>query len=271
MENNVLSVSIVLYNTVDLMLERVINSFGNENVQIYLIDNSPEGRVNSFINNAKIKYIHNNKNIGFGSAHNIAIKMSIAENTRYHLVLNPDIYFTPDIIQKIIKFMDDDSDIGLLMPEILYPNNQIQYLPKLLPSLFSLIKRKLLNYSKSNNLYELRNLPQQMIYEAPIISGCFSFFRIAALKEVGLYDERFFMYFEDFDISRRVHKKFKTVYYPQVSVYHEYGRGAQKNFILFKIFVKSAIKYFNKWGWIFDSERRRVNRLVLEKIRSDSF
>ena len=76
------------------------------------------------------------------------------------------------------------------------------------------------------------------------------------------------MYFEDFDISRRVHKHFKTIYYPNVFVYHGYERGAQKSWRLFKIFLSSFVKYFNKWGWIADSERVVVNKLTLSKVKN---
>jgi len=74
------------------------------------------------------------------------------------------------------------------------------------------------------------------------------------------------MYFEDWDISRRVHQKFKTVYFPKVSVYHGYESGANKNKRLFKIFIKSAKSYFNKWGWAFDSDRRKINKTTLSQF-----
>jgi GT2 family glycosyltransferase len=83
----------------------------------------------------------------------------------------------------------------------------------------------------------------------------------------GFYDERFFMYFEDFDLSRRINKLYKTVYYSDVHVFHEYERGAQKSLILFKIFIQSAIKYFNKWGWFFDNERRAINKATLKNLK----
>ena len=85
-------------------------------------------------------------------------------------------------------------------------------------------------------------------------------------KEVGVYDDRFFMYFEDWDLSRRMHQKYKTIYYPKVSVVHGYESGANKDKRLFKIFVKSAIYYFNKWGWFFDSERNKINKKTLQQF-----
>ena len=74
------------------------------------------------------------------------------------------------------------------------------------------------------------------------------------------------MYYEDFDLSRRIHTKYKTLYYPNVSVIHGYARGASKNFKLFKFFISSAIKYFNKYGWIIDSNRKKVNKMVKKSL-----
>ena len=85
---------------------------------------------------------------------------------------------------------------------------------------------------------------------------------------VGIFDDKFFMYFEDWDLSRRMHLHYKTLYYPIVSVYHGYDSGANKNLKLFKIFIKSAIHYFNKWGWFFDSQRNKVNKAVLDQFNS---
>jgi GT2 family glycosyltransferase len=90
--------------------------------------------------------------------------------------------------------------------------------------------------------------------------------RINAIKEVGFYDDKFFMYFEDWDLSRRINQKYKTLYYPLVSVYHGYDSGANKSFKLFKIFVKSAVYYFNKWGWFFDKQRKEINKETLQKF-----
>ena len=74
------------------------------------------------------------------------------------------------------------------------------------------------------------------------------------------------MYFEDFDISRRALKYGKNVYFPLVSVIHGYEKGANKNFKLTKIFINSAIAYYNKWGWFFDKTRAATNNYILKKL-----
>ena len=77
------------------------------------------------------------------------------------------------------------------------------------------------------------------------------------------------MYFEDWDLSRRIHKKYKTIYFPEASLYHHYNSGANKRFKLFLVFIKSAITYFNKWGWFFDSEKQ-INKCI-RKLKNENF
>jgi hypothetical protein len=74
------------------------------------------------------------------------------------------------------------------------------------------------------------------------------------------------MYFEDWDLSRRIYSKFNTRYFPKVSIYHGYDSGANKSKKLFKIYLNSAFYYFNKWGWFFDKERKRVNKKTLKQF-----
>jgi GT2 family glycosyltransferase len=158
-----------------------------------------------------------------------------------------------------------------MMPQILNEDGSIQNLPKLLPSPFSILKRKIKKptrmYQKFINEYELREVSKDLIYNAPVLSGCFTLLNLDAIKKVGMYDDAFFMYFEDWDLSRRIHQQYKTIYFPKVSVVHEYESGANKNPKLFKIFVNSAITYFNKWGWFFDSERKKVNKEALSQFK----
>ena len=92
------------------------------------------------------------------------------------------------------------------------------------------------------------------------------FMRVDVLKKVGGFDERFFMYAEDLDLCRRIGEVSKTMYYPVVSIYHEYEKGSYKNKKLLKYHICSVIKYFNKWGWIFDKKRTLKNKECLEKL-----
>jgi len=271
-----INVSIVLFKNDQDLVKKTIYSCVNSVLinRIYLIDNSPTDVLSCLASlDSRIEYIFNNANLGFGKAHNIALKRSIEENIPYHLVLNPDVYFEGGVLEELYHFMENNPDVGLVMPKVLYPDGTLQYLCKLLPTPLDLFGRRFLNFGpfrkiveKRNEVYELRFTGYDKIMEVPYLSGCFMFIRTEILKKVGLFDESFFMYLEDTDLSRRIHRVAKTVYYPYVYVYHEYGKGSYKSLKLLYYHIKSAVKYFNKYGWFFDKEREEINKKILEKL-----
>jgi len=267
-------ISIVTYQNTDNIVERGINSTLNTNLitRIYIIDNSPTDKIRGLCDNPKINYIFNNANIGYSRGHNIAIRKAMEQKSRYHFILNPDIYFEKGTIEKLYNFMENNPDIGLAMPKILYPDGSIQYLCKLLPTPMNLIWRRFFPASKyldkKNSSYELRFTGYDKMMDVPYLSGCFMFIRTAALRRVGLFDERFFMYMEDVDLSRRIHKHYRTVYYPEVSVFHQYEKGSYKNTKLLIYHLLSAIRYFNKWGYFFDKDRQEINKKILKKLNA---
>lgn len=271
--NSVATVSIVLYENCFEEISKLISSFSKSNIRrIFIVDNSPSDRLRSISTiDSRIAYTHNPYNSGFGVAHNQAITKAIVFGAEYHFSVNPDIYFNEDVIGEMVDYMQRNKDVGMLMPQILNEDGSIQHMPKLLPSILSIFIRKFKKpyfyYKKFIDQYELRFINDDIIYNAPILSGCFTLLNLEAIKEVGMYDPKFFMYFEDWDLSRRMHQKYRTIYFPKVSVYHGYESGANKNSKLFKIFINSAITYFNKWGWFFDSERNEINRKALAQFK----
>ncbi len=265
-----ITASIVTYNTSKKDLDNLRNSFKSVQIDfiLYIIDNSPTDNLKRYFESfERVRYIHNPSNPGFGAAHNIAFSEAIKIGADYHFVINPDVYFNEDVFSPMIEYMERHREIGMIMPQILNLDGSVQNLPKLLPSPLDVFMRKVKKpkayYKKFIERYELRFVNQKRIYEAPILSGCFTLFKISAIQEVGAYDDRYFMYFEDWDLSRRINQKFKTIYFPEVSVYHGYESGANKSKRLFKIFVQSAVSYFNKWGWFFDRNRIDVNERTL--------
>lgn len=265
-----INLSIVLFNSEFTQITNLVKKLQtNKSVnQIYLVDNSP--LKNAAYENCGANYKFIGNNLGYGAGHNIAIKNSINDGIKYHLVLNSDIYVEKNTLDKLLEYLEANDDVGLIMPKIKNEDGTTQLLPKLLPSPFDLLIRifsplKILARKRSH-LYVLADFMDKEI-NIPIISGCFSLFRVEALKKVGLYDVNFFMYFEDFDLSRRIHSKYKTIYYPKVTIIHSHERGAVKSFRLFKIFIASSIVYFNKYGWFFDSERNRINKKVFDQFK----
>jgi GT2 family glycosyltransferase len=270
-----LTVSIVLYKTSEIELNKVIKCiFNNSNeIKLYLIDNSPKDNLRKFGDlDHRIKYIFNNKNVGYGVAHNIALKKAINEGVKYHLVLNSDIEFNNSVFSELSSYLDKNNDVGHVMPKITYPNGELQYLCKLIPTPLDLILRRFIPrflYQRQRIKYQLEFTNYSKAMEVPYLSGCFMFLRVNALKEVGLFDERFFMYPEDVDLTRRINDKFKTIFYPNVSVIHNHAKDSYKSFKMLKIHTINMIKYFNKWGWFFDKKRKIANMRILKQLKKN--
>jgi GT2 family glycosyltransferase len=260
--------SIVTYHNDRETLKNTIKSFlgNNYSAKLYIIDNSNNDSLRDICNDARCEYIFNNANLGFGRAHNIALKKSINEST-YHLVLNPDVSFPQETLPLLIDYMDANTDVALVLPKVLDFEHQVQYACKRLPSPIDLIIRRLkLNFltrlfEQRLYFYEMRDMDYNKPFEAPSLSGCFMLFKVNALNKVGLFDERYFMYMEDIDITRRVNEYFKTQYYPKAQIFHGHARESYRLNKLLLIHIISAIKYFNKWGWIFDSKRKKINQI----------
>ena len=144
----------------------------------------------------------------------------------YHVVVNPDIYFESGVLEKLVSFMNLHKDVGQIMPKVYYPNGDLQYLCKLIPTPLDLIFKRFIPSSiveKRMLKFQLRFTKYNKIMNVPYLSGCFMFFRISALQDIGLFDERFFMYPEDIDITRRMHEKYLTIFFPEVSIVHAHA------------------------------------------------
>ena len=234
--------------------------------KLYVIDNSLDDRLRELeCVSDRVHYIHS-VNRGYGAGHNIAIQEAMDLGATYHVVVNPDIYFETGVLEKLVSFMNLHKNVGQIMPKVYYPNGELQYLCKLIPTPFDLMFKRFLPSSiveRRMIKFQLRFTKYNKIMNVPYLSGCFMFFRISALQDIGLFDERFFMYAEDLDLCRRIGQVSKTMYYPGVCVFHGYAKGSYKNKKLLKYHICSIIKYFNKWGWFFDSKRRKINRGIL--------
>lgn len=272
-----LTASIVIYNSPRDQIKRILESVYHSNSVrvLYIIDNSPTDENKTFFESCQqkdiIKYIPHD-NTGYGSSHNIAIKNAIEVGADYHVVLNPDIYFEADVLPELLRYMSSNPDTGYILPKVIYPDRELQYLCKLLPTPFDLIFRRFLPktkwVTKMNDRYELRMSGYDKIMNPPCLSGCFMFMRCSTLKEHNLlFDESFFMYCEDFDLMRRIHKVAKTVYYPTVTIVHDHAKASYKSKKMLLAHIRSAIHYFNKWGWVFDRERRLFNKIILNDIK----
>lgn len=270
----IITSSVVLYQTEPCQLFRLLDCIHESKIvnKIYLIDNSSVNIDYDFSDYSLVSYIKLNKNIGYGAGHNVAIRLA-KQLSDFHFVLNPDIYFEEFMLEMMINRMLEDKSIGQLMPKVLYPNGEIQYLCKLIPTPIDLIFRRFLKgafkayITKRTEIFELHFTGYSKEMDVPYLSGCFMLFRVSCLQVVGLFDERFFMYPEDVDITRRMHKKYRTLFYPEASIFHDHAKDSYKSKKMLWIHMVNMIRYFNKWGWIFDSERRDVNKRTLDLLK----
>lgn len=214
-------------------------------------------------------YYYQHENNGYGGGHNFAIRKALESGSSYHLVVNPDVWFGPEVMPELIRYMVLHPEVGQMMPKVLYPNGYIQRVAKLLPTPFDIVGRFCLPkflIDKRNDKYELRCSGYSLTLNVPYLSGCFMMFRMSALQEIEMFDENFFMYGEDVDITRRMHMRYQTLYYPQTVIYHKFSRASHRSLKLFYIHMANMIRYFNKWGWWKDADRDRYNRRCIGEI-----
>jgi GT2 family glycosyltransferase len=213
-------------------------------------------------------------NIGFGAGHNAALHALRDIPSDFHVMLNPDIEFGNSVLDVLAEVMEAHPGVGLVMPRVLYPDGVSQSHCHLLPAPIDLILRRfaphLLQRAARDrmNRYEMRSMDRSQPAQVPFFSGCFLFTRRSMLESIGGFDERFFLYMEDLDLCRRLAGVSELLYWPAVCILHAHQRGSYKNRKLMILHARSAVHYFNKWGWIFDSARSQVNARALRQFHS---
>jgi len=266
-----LSVSVVVYRPDVAKLNATLASLGASceglraincsfPIALYLVDN--DGGVPDVsatldalrIENVVITVIAGHGNVGYGRGHNLAIERS---NSRYHLVLNPDIELASDALKEALDFFDSHTEAGLITPWIGDEQGHQQFLCRRYPTLLDLFARGFLPlrlrrlFTRRLALYEMRDRinARDIVWDPPIVSGCFMLFRTSVLKQLGGFDARYFLYFEDYDLSLRAHDVTRVVYAPTVRVLHHGGGAARKGSGHIRMFLASAYKFFNRFGW----------------------
>lgn len=214
-----------------------------------------------------------NPNVGFGRAHNLSLRRSIEQGARYHLVINADVYFEPGTIEACEKYMDENPDVGQLMPRTEFPGGEFQPTCHPVPSPLELMIHRFTPLSwcrKRRDRYEMEHADMSLPHNVPVHHGCFMFLRVDVLKELGVFDERYFMYGEDFDLTRRIHRHYRTMYYPGAKIVHLYKGQSRNNIKLFRIHCVSILKYFAKWGFFIDRERVKFNRALRDDLAKNT-
>lgn len=262
-----ISVSIVTYHTPLAELDTCLASLDSPAVsRIYIVDNARQREVEEWASGKeKIIYIPA-CNDGYGAGHNIAMRRELPlHDTRYHLVMNSDMQFSPAILTAIETFMDAHPDAGTLQPHMIGRDGDVQYPARQLPTPADVLIRRFLPsgwFKDMRARYLLTHLDRSVAWDIPSHQGSFMFLRKDALREIGLFDECFFMYAEDIDLTRRIHARYRTPYWPGATVMHYHRAASYHSVRMLMVHIVNLIRYFNKWGWIFDRDRAVVNSSI---------
>lgn len=271
-----ISISIVLFNPDMNVLRKVFHhlkaaifkavQISPAHFTLYLIDNSVSSMVEKklqsaiadcFTNdsNVTLKFISTGKNIGYGSANNIAIQQTIS---KYHLVMNPDVFLYENTLINALKYMQMHPNIGLLIPDVYGVDGARHYLCKQNPTIFDMFLRSFApkflknKYAQRMLRFEMRDKNYDAeILDVPFPTGCFMFMRTDVLKQLNGFDEQFFLYYEDADIGRRLLNISHSAYVPEVKIIHQWARESKKNLKMLGVFIKSALLYWRKQGGLF--------------------
>ena len=265
-----LAVSIVVYRPDRAQLEHTLASLGAAcdelriarpglPIVLYLVDNGGLDSMSDAIevlraSGVACEIVSGQGNVGYGRGHNLAIERACG---RFHLILNPDIDLDRTALSVGLSFLDTRPELGLVSPWIGDDEGGQQYLCRRYPSLTDLFVRGFAPASVRRRFaqrlarYELRDRinAREVFWDPPIVSGCFMLFRTDVLKKLGGFDPRYFLYFEDYDLSLRTHDVARVAYVPSVRVIHHGGGASRKGFAHIRMFAASAFKFYNRFGW----------------------
>jgi len=260
-----LSISCVVYDTPVDILKKTIESLSHalkyardkgilSDFSFYLINNRTKitdaFNEASILASSKFNQLHiltGHGNIGYGRANNLAIKIT---NTDFHLILNPDVDLHQDSIFEGLSYLQKNPRVGLAAPTAYNPNGEIEYLAKRSPSPLVIILRGLniylLNrwFKQKLDWYTYKDkLPTNTPMKIELASGSFMLCSTAALKNIHGFSHKYFLYFEDFDLSRRLRKSHDLVLLPSMIIVHHGGNTANKTINHQVAFLRSAVRF----------------------------
>ncbi|MBU4369953.1 glycosyltransferase family 2 protein [Patescibacteria group bacterium] len=217
---------------------------------------SPMAKFNR-VKSLKFKVILNSQNNGYAQANNQAIKLA---KGKYVLILNPDVIVLPNSIEQLIKYLQKNKKAGMVGPQLLNPDKTVQNscynFPKLItPAVRRTFLGKLPGFKKELARYLMLDFDHQQIKEVDWLIGACLMIKKEVLEKVGYFDERYFLYFEDVDLAKKVWQAgYKVVYFPKVQMIHFHRRLSADRSALVSLFSKitwvhisSALKFFIKW------------------------
>jgi GT2 family glycosyltransferase len=228
---------------------------------VFVVDNGPS-RVRAAIEPAMaawpaqagaLELISEHGNVGYGRANNLALSRAASD---FHLVMNPDVELEASALAEALAALAEHPEVGMVAPAVYGEDGELQYLCKRYPSLWVLFLRGFAparlrrRHAAALDAYEMRDvIGDRFFCGVPLASGCFMLARTPLLRRVGGFDPRFFMYFEDYDLSLRLGREATVAYVPRARIVHHGGEAAGKGLRHVAWFVASAWRFFARHGW----------------------
>ncbi len=240
------SASIVTYNDIGRAPDTVRSVVKNTKkypLKLYVIDNaSTDGTADFIEKSGQATVIRQNKNLGFGAAHNVVLEQELG---KYHFVINPDITLNDDVISNMVDYFEANPDVVMAMPKILNTDGTEQMLPKERPTFKRLFFGRLSDKIRSEYVWADKALTEPT--EIKFCTGCFFCIRTDTFKKLLGFDERYFMYLEDADLALKAKAKGKVMILPQFTVTHAWERESSKSLKYLFIHIISCFKFLFKW------------------------
>lgn len=242
-----LAIVIVNYNVRDLLrrcLTSVLASQGDFTFEVCVVDNASDDQSVEMVRSEfpTVKLIVNDQNLGYPAANNQGLRLlgvdhkSGDERPRYCLLLNPDTEVPSDGFATLIDYLEDQPDIGTVGPKLLLPDGTLDLacrrsFPTPEVSFYRILGlSRLFPHSRRFGRYNLTYLDENEVADVDSVVGAFMLVRTTAIVEVGLLDERFWMYGEDLDWAKRIKDSgWRVVYYPKVEVLHVKRASSRQN------------------------------------------
>jgi N-acetylglucosaminyl-diphospho-decaprenol L-rhamnosyltransferase len=251
----VVSIIIVSYNVkyyIEQCLRSISKASNNVDVEVFVVDNNSNDGTVEYLSPRfpDVEFIQNSENVGFGRANNIALSKSKGD---YVLFLNPDTIISEKTLEECTCFMDSHESAGSVGVRMLHSNGR--FAPesrRSIPTPFvAFCKMSGLSrlFPKSRLLarYHMSYIDNSAEAEIEVVSGAFMFVRHDILKRIGGFDEDFFMYGEDIDLSYRLLKEGYSNWYIPVPILHYKGESTVKtSYRYVRVFYDAMIIFFNK-------------------------
>ena len=258
------SIGIVTYNnarTIENTLRALIQNWPTDlSGHVFIVDNGSTDDTLSIIEaliqaqpSLPVSLIRSaSGNCGYGAGHNQVIPEL---ESRIHIIMNPDIVIHDgNSLLAMVRRLDQEPSIGLVMPKIIDPEGRTQYLARRDLTVLDLLLRYLPGSwnTRREAYHTMRDKDYDQPFDVEFASGCLMAMRTADFRAIGGFDPRYFLYAEDADISRTVRAKgWRILYDPAAVVEHAWERGSYKSPKMFLIHFRSLWTYFRKWGFRF--------------------